>query len=303
MKYRHVWSRLAVVLALALIVAGLVLVSMLAQEVGAIPDLARTQHDVIVNYVPETYALTGTKTITPARSLYILAPVDTLTATLGTGNALAGDEVIFINTVATSTIFSDAGDMIAARTLDEDGDSIGFRYDGTEWVEQFFIDQSNAVSGGAGSFTSLSVNGGLTDIGGGSYATADGDNDLGIAGDLEVDKDTDLDGDLDVAGNGDVVGTLNFGSDNLYPLGYASSGYEIVCGTSSTFTGSTTITATGLSTATYVLATQVTAPITTAAFLHVSDPTTTTITLTSLNNTFGAGTTGVQAHYCVVGNQ
>jgi hypothetical protein len=59
----------------------------------------------------------------------------------------------------------------------------------------------------------LTVDGGLVDIGGGSYATADGDNDLGVAADLEVDGATDLDGTLAVAGAatfaGGVVGTEN----------------------------------------------------------------------------------------------
>lgn len=110
-------------------------------------------------------------------------------------------------------------------------------------------------------------------------------------------------GTISNAGALDVVSTVNYGSDNLYPLGYATAGYEIVCDTTSTFTGSTTITATGLTTAVIPVAIQVTAPTTTAAYLYASDPTTTTVTLTSLNNTFGAGTTGVVVHYCVIGNQ
>jgi len=48
---------------------------------------------------------------------------------------------------------------------------------------------------------SFNIDGHMVDIGTGSYATADGDNDLGVAGDLEVDGATDLDGALDVDGN------------------------------------------------------------------------------------------------------
>ena len=96
--------------------------------------------------------------------------------------------------------------------------------------------------------------------------------------------------------------TFNIGT-GLYPLKYASANQELVCGTTSTFTGSTTISVSGLTTATYPVAIQVTAPTTTAAYLHVNDPTTSTITLTSLDNTFGAGTTGIVAHYCVVGDE
>jgi hypothetical protein len=46
----------------------------------------------------------------------------------------------------------------------------------------------------------VQLDGGLVDIGGGSYANADGDNDLGVAGDLEVDGDGYVDGDFTVSG-------------------------------------------------------------------------------------------------------
>jgi hypothetical protein len=111
------------------------------------------------------------------------------------------------------------------------------------------------------------------------------------------------DGNVDIADSMDVDGDITFGADGLYPLGYASSGYEIECGTTSTFTATTTITATALSTVTVPLAVQVTDPITTAAYLSASDPTTTTVTFTSQNSSFGAGTTGIVVHYCLVGNQ
>lgn len=105
------------------------------------------------------------------------------------------------------------------------------------------------------------------------------------------------------AGALNIASNFSYGTDDLYPLGYALAGYEIVCGTTSTFTGSTTITATGLTTAVVPVAIQVTAPTTTAVFLTASDPTTSTVTLTSFNSTYGAGTTGVVAHYCIAGNQ
>jgi len=101
----------------------------------------------------------------------------------------------------------------------------------------------------------------------------------------------------------DAASTLQFGTDNLYPMGYATTGYEIQCGTTSTFTASTSIAATALTTATYVLATQITTPAATAALLTVSDPTTTTVTLSSWEGDYTAGTTGITAHYCVVGTQ
>lgn len=255
-------SLAVVALGLAFVALGLAFVAL--PSVNAESLFARTSVRGLWGLSPETIALTGTQTFTPTNSRYLLAPATTLTMTLATGGAVNGDVAIFVNTVATDTIFVDTGAMPGgAKTLDEDADRISFEFDGAEWLMADFTDQSNAGGvGGAGSFTTLST-----------------------------------------TGNTDVGGTLQYGADNNFPLGFATSGSEIVCATSAVFTGSTEIDVTALTTATYVLATQVTAPITTASHLHVSDPTTTTITLTSLNNTFAAGTTGVSAHYCVVGDQ
>jgi hypothetical protein len=66
------------------------------------------------------------------------------------------------------------------------------------------LDANEAVTTGVsvlvGSVSGLSIDGGLTDIGSGTYATADGDNDLGVQGDLEVNGNTDLDGTVNAAG-------------------------------------------------------------------------------------------------------
>lgn len=67
-----------------------------------------------------------------------------------------------------------------------------------------FIDANDAVTTGltiiVGSASGLSIDGGMTDIGGCTAGTADGDNDLCVAAVLEVDGATDLDGTLAVAG-------------------------------------------------------------------------------------------------------
>jgi hypothetical protein len=110
-------------------------------------------------------------------------------------------------------------------------------------------------------------------------------------------------GSISNAGALDVASTVNYGSDNLYPLGYASSGYEIECGTTSTFTETTTVTASSLTTITVALVTQITTPASTAAYLTASDPTTSTVDLNSYESDFTAGTTGITAHYCLIGNQ
>lgn len=124
-------------------------------------------------------------------------------------------------------------------------------------------------------------------------------NSRGIAMELRVNK-TPV---ARVDGDGTTLsGDLQYGADDLYALGYASSGQEFECGLTAIFTGSTTISASELTTVTVPIAFQVTAPITTAAFLYPSTPTTSTVTLTSLNNTFDAGTTGIQAYYCLLGD-
>lgn len=96
--------------------------------------------------------------------------------------------------------------------------------------------------------------------------------------------------------------TFNIGT-GLYPLGYASAGQEMVCGTTATFTGTLEVTSTGLTTTTYVIASQITTPAAGAVFLTVSDPTTSTFVLSSWESDYSAGTTGITAHYCAVGNK
>jgi hypothetical protein len=119
---------------------------------------------------------------------------------------------------------------------------------------------------------------------------------------VEQSDGTDV-GTISNAGALDVASTVNYGSDDLYPLGYASSGYEYECGTTSTFTETTTVTASGLTTITVALATQITTPAATAAYLTATDPTTSTVDLNSWESDFTAGTTGITAHYCLIGNQ
>ena len=62
-----------------------------------------------------------------------------------------------------------------------------------------------------------------------------------------------LAGTLDVAGNTDGVGTLNYGTNSLYPIGYTSAGQQLVYGTES-ITGTVEVT-TGLTTVTWALCT------------------------------------------------
>lgn len=159
-------------------------------------------------------------------------------------------------------------------------------------------------------------------LGNGSPDTALNGEDTYLEGTLEVDGAVNFDGAVDidgaltsatgaltvadtlqVTGVADFDAGMTFGPTPLYPLGINTASQEIECGTTTVFTGSVLITPTTLNTPTYVLAMQVTAPTTTAAYLYASDPTTTTFTLTSLENDFTAGTSGIQAHYCAIGTE
>lgn len=104
------------------------------------------------------------------------------------------------------------------------------------------------------------------------------------------------------AGDTDLAGGLNYGADNLYPLGYSTSGFQVVCGTTA-LTGSTALAVTGLTSVTYVIPWQITAPITTAAYVYGAVTYPTTVTITSLDMGFSAGTTSVTAGYCALGDQ
>jgi hypothetical protein len=123
-----------------------------------------------------------------------------------------------------------------------------------------------------------------------------------------VDHDADINGDLDVDGTAyldtvDIDGDLTIGADGLYPLGYATSGQQIVCGTTATFTTTTTVAPTGLTVTDYVIASQITTPAAGAAFMTVSDPTTSTFVISTWESDYTAGTTGITAHWCAIGDQ
>lgn len=63
--------------------------------------------DDTFNIDDTAYTLTGTQTLTPTASFYLLNPATTLTLTLATGSATVGDLLILYNTVTTSTVVVD----------------------------------------------------------------------------------------------------------------------------------------------------------------------------------------------------
>ena len=126
---------------------------------------------------------------------------------------------------------------------------------------------------------------------------------LVLAEDLTVGDDAVITDDASVGGDLTVTGAAAIGSGGLYPLGYASSGYEIVCGTSGTFTETSPVSVSGLTTITHAIVTQITDPASTGAFLTVDAPSTSTLTINSWETDATVGTTGVNVYYCAVGNQ
>lgn len=101
---------------------------------------------------------------------------------------------------------------------------------GSSLVNNGALDQNDNIDqDGASDEVQLSVNGyttqtndlvqfdgGLTDIGGGSYSVADGDNDLGVAAVLEVDGEFELDGALDADSTANFAGAVTLQA-LLYP--------------------------------------------------------------------------------------
>lgn len=107
------------------------------------------------------------------------------------------------------------------------------------------------------------------------------------------------------AGNTDVAGTLQFGADDNYALGYASSAQEVACFASS-ITGTRSLAATGLTTATFVIATLITDPGAGAGapFIVSADaPTTSTVIINVWQDDATAATSVATVHWCAYGDE
>ncbi len=108
------------------------------------------------------------------------------------------------------------------------------------------------------------------------------------------------------AGNTDVAGTLQFGADNVYALGYASSAQQIAC-VSATITGTASVAVTGVTTPTWGIATLVTDPGTGAgdpAMVTFDTPTTTTLQVNVWQDDFSTAATVVATvHVCAIGDE
>lgn len=108
--------------------------STLTGDVTASADLSV---DDTLNLDETAYTSTGAQNLTPTATFYELAPAATLTLTLQTGSAAAGDLLILASTVATSTVIVDTGCTVGGSTvsLGSDGDMAIFIYTGAAWCE------------------------------------------------------------------------------------------------------------------------------------------------------------------------
>ena len=119
---------------------------------------------------------------------------------------------------------------LAAQDLTIEAETGSIIIKGDEAVaDAILLDANTVVTSGVtieiGSAGALLVTGGVTDIGGGSCATAAGDNDLCVAADVEVDGILDVDGSVDVDGTTmavDISGALSLdaaGASNITTSG------------------------------------------------------------------------------------
>lgn len=89
------------------------------------------------------YLLTGTQTLTPTASYYIVQSASAVTITLATGGAESGDFLYVVDKTAQAVVFVDTGATAGGgnRTLGNH-DAVGFLFDGSIWIEAFYSDNS-----------------------------------------------------------------------------------------------------------------------------------------------------------------
>lgn len=107
------------------------------------------------------------------------------------------------------------------------------------------------------------------------------------------------------AGALDALSTIQFGADDNYALGYATSAQEIAC-VSTTVTGTAAVAVTGVTTPTFGWVTLVTDPGAGAGdpFLVTFDaPTTTSLIVNVWQDDATAGASGAVVHVCAIGDE
>lgn len=246
----------------------------------------------------------GTATITTDTTEYLFEIYDSTPVMTGGTNSLAGlniDLGIGNSTAGTNSIYGILVDGITADAQNtETGVSIGSGWD-------VALDVDGAVT----------IDGGLTNIGGATGGVADGDNDLLVTAVLEVDGELELDGTLDADSTSDFADTATFskGSGNAivvsaggalniggkYPLLYATTGKQVVCGSSTI--SSTLAVSHGLTTPSYAVCSLGEDPGTSAGDLvscsaSISEA---VVTVKGWQDDWSAGANDTTVFWCVVG--
>lgn len=232
-------------------------------------------------------------------------------ATIVVGAMSSGDQVIAGNvSIAQPTAAATATPMVYGNTAADAPDLLVIAKDATpvvyvhnsgqtEFDGQVNIDDAIDLDGSSDEvqlsvtgYTTqtndlVQLDGGLVDIGGGTYTVANGDNDLGIAGDVEVE------GSVVLASAG-------------YPLEYPSAGYTTWFSLTATFTGTTQILSTthGCTTSVLMVLCTMNTPDEDAGdpFLCVGSVTDGDVTLTAVQDDGTNATLGDTAYYIIIGN-
>lgn len=126
-------------------VLGLLLIALAVlslAQVQAAPQMARTAVDGIWGLAPNTLTSSGSQTLTPTVSLYLVAPTSTLTLTLASGEAKPGDVLVIGSTTTTSTIVLTTNTALAASRTISKNDVLEFRYFNSQWVESNYKDNT-----------------------------------------------------------------------------------------------------------------------------------------------------------------
>lgn len=188
--------------------------------------------------------------------------------------------------------------------------AIGNSTAGTNDVYGFLVDD---ISGDAQvTETVFDIAGTGWDVGfsaGGNKIDLDADDDTSITADTDDTIHFEVSGSdvLTITATGlDTSGTILYGANNTYPLGYASSAQQIAC-VSATITGTASVTVTGVTTPTFGIATLVTDPGTGAgdpAMVTFDAPTTTTLQVNVWQDDFTTAATVVATvHVCAIGDE
>jgi len=131
--------------------------------------------------------------------------------------------------------------------------------------------------------------------------------DFSATDDLIAADDATIGDDLVVTDAADVGGLLNYGPNSMYPLGYASSGQEIVCATTTITGENQTVTVTGITTVTHGFAWLITDPGTGDGdpYMVTTDaaPGDGTIVVNVWQDAASAASSGAAIGYCGIGDE